>query len=130
MQQVVGCYDGRFCQHAYLLCDILQLPDIPRPLVLHEQALGVVGQLYARQVVAFHHLQGEESEEQEYVSPSFSQWWHLYGDGIEAVVEVLPEFPLADGFAHVHVSGGDDADICLPHLLSSDTYILSCLKHT
>ena len=116
-------------QHRHLLCYVLQLPHIARPLVFQQHGLGLVGKRYLGQVVLLGHLHGEQAEQQHDVLAAVAQRRHLYGYGAQAVIQVLTEAALAYGAAHVHVGGGHNAHVGLHYALSADADILARLKH-
>ena len=129
LRQCLGVYLPLLAEHRDLLGDVLELSHVARPLVLHQQELGLVGERYFGQLVLLCRLQGEEAEEQGDVLAALAQWRHLDGDGVEAIVEVFAELAFADGLAHIDVGGSDNSDVCLHYLLSSHAYVFACFEN-
>lgn len=89
---------------------------------------GIVGERNLGQMIFLSHEHGEEPEEQQDVVSAVAQWRHLYGNGVEAVVEVFAEASLCYGLSHVHIGSSHDTHVGLAYLLSSHAYIFACLQ--
>ena len=116
-------------QHRHLLCYVLKLAHVSRPLIFEHNLLGIFRERYARDVIFFCHLHGEQLEQKQNVVAAFAQRRHLYRYGVKAVIEVFAESPLAHRFLHVHVGCCHNAHVGLAYLLSTHADIFACLKH-
>ncbi len=94
-----------------LFDDILQLPDVPRPLVLQEELfhLRVHGDLPQPQLLgkALEEVAGQE----EHILAPLPQGGYGQVDYIEAVIEIEAEMPLLHQAGYIPVGGGNDPDL-------------------
>ena len=121
--------DTFFAQHRHLLGNVFELAHIARPLVFHHHRLGFVREGDFGQIVFFSHLQGKQAEKQQDVFTTVPQWRHLYGDGIQTIVQVFTKTAFAHGLAHVDIGSSHHPDIRFHDLLPTHTDILTVLKH-
>ena len=129
-QQFTGIYLALLTEHGHLFRDVLQLPHVARPLVLQQQLLGLIVQRNLRQMVFLSHLHGKQSEQENDVFASVSEWRHLDRNRVQAIEQILTEPTLTDGLAHVHIRCGHDAHVRLHDLLPAHTDILTRFQHT
>ena len=113
-----------------LLGDIFQLAHVARPLIMHEQLLGILIEHHTIHLVFLSHLHGKQAEQQHDVLTTFAQWRHLDGDRIQAVIQILTETPFADSLLNIHVGSGYDANISFAHLGSTYRDIFARFEHT
>ena len=130
LAQHLGGDEPFLAEHGDLLGDVLQLTDVARPLVAHEQLLGLVAEGDTVHLVLLGYLHGKQAEQQYDVLAALAQRRNLYGHLVQTVVEVLAEAPLTDGLPNVHVRGGDDAHVGLADLGGTHGDVLAVLQHT
>ena len=68
--------------------------------------------------------------EQRNVADSFSQWRLSQGDDVDPVVQVLAEFPFADGFFQIQICCQDHADIDLVSLVTANGFEFTVLQNS
>ena len=115
-------------QRRHSLGDILQLTDVPGPTVVYQQIYRVVGQSDLTHAVPFREVRGELPEQQVDVPLPVTKRRHQDLDGVEPVVQILPELALAHGIEKVDIRGRYDADIGLLYLRRADLDELAALK--
>ena len=112
-----------------LLGDVFELPDVARPAVGEQRALGFLGELYGRHVVFLGKVGGKFAEQQQDVVAAVAQRRQFDGHRAEPVEEVFPETSFGNGFPHVDVGGGDDAHVGFLHLRRTHLYELAVFEH-
>src|SRR5579863_8745883 len=107
----------------------LQLTDVPRPRITH-QGLESLGSdaVHLRFMQFSRKLREEVFEQQENVVAPFPERRKLDRESVQAVIEVLPEFPLAHHFLEVSVGGGNHAHVSLDRLIAADPLELLLLQ--
>ena len=125
----LGRYRPVLAQYGYLLGDVLELAHVAGPLVPHQHLLGLVGQRHFLHPVLLGHLHREQAEQQHDVFAAVAQRRHLYGYGVEAVIQVFAEAAFADGLAYVHVGGCHYPHVGLPHLGGPYGYVFARFEH-
>ncbi|MBK8879164.1 MAG: hypothetical protein IPN74_11625 [Haliscomenobacter sp.] len=68
-------------------------------------------QLDRCKMIPFGEIDGEFSKQHIDVLLAFPQGRHFDRDGIQAVVQILPEFVFFDQLFQIDVGGGDDPDV-------------------
>ena len=116
-------------EHGDLLSNVLQLAHVAWPLIAHEDLLGFLIEHDTVHLVFLCHLHGEETEQQHDVLATLTQRGHLDGDGVQAVVEILAETPLADSLTDILVRSGHDANVGLVDLSASHRDVFARLQH-
>src|SRR5262249_20910320 len=118
----------RIGQDQVTLDDVLELPDIARPIVMHEGFEQFSGQLLHRTLVALSILVEEMVAQQWNVFTAFPQRGNIDLDDIQSKVEIVPEFTLQDGLLEFAVRRREHADIHFDRLLSSEPAELRVLQ--
>ena len=107
LPQVPGRYVSRVREHHQTLADIPQFPDVPRPRVTTQQLLGAGGQFGGLLSKTRRQYPKLVLHQGNYVVRPLPQ--RRYGDfqGVQAVEQVTPEFPLGYLLLNIDVGGRD-----------------------
>ena len=89
-----------------------------------------MGQCHFAHPVLFREIGRELPEQQIDVRLALPQGRHGYLNGIEPVIQVLPEFPLRYCIEQIHVRGGDYPYVRLADFGRAHPYIFTRLKHS
>src|SRR5512139_1060223 len=95
--------------------------SISRPIISDEQAHGCRRHPAGRFIFFAAKFLGKMIDQHGDITPAFTQRRDFYGNDIQPVVQVLPEFTIFHQFLKIPVSGGDDPDINLDSFLTADT---------
>ena len=130
LQQDIGRNQALTAEDGNLFGNVFQLSHIPRPLVLHQQLLSLFGECHLVHPIFLGHLHGKEPEQQHDVLPTFAQRGHLYGNGVQPVVQVFAETSFADGLPDVDIGSCHDTHVGLADVGASHGYVFARLQHT
>src|SRR5690606_2489285 len=108
-----GTYLTLLLKDTDLLCDILQLPDIARPSVIHHQLLSLLSESHTRHAILLSEITGKFSEQQHDIIPTLAQGRNDDRNRVQTIVEILAEASLVDGIGHVDVRGSHGPHIRL-----------------
>ncbi|CBH24311.1 Transcriptional regulatory protein containing a sigma-54 interaction domain [Salinibacter ruber M8] len=111
------------------LDDVVQLADIPPPVVPLQPLDRLFREVLRRKAVALGHPLGNVSGQRGDVFPAVPERGHIDEDDPDAVVEVLPEPSLLDLFHQVLVGGGHHPDIDRNGVLPPDPLNFMLLQH-
>ena len=94
-----------------MLDDVLQLPNVARVVVLHQYGHDLIRE--ADDILALEavELRDEVAQQERDILAPFAKGGKVKVDDVQAVVEVLPEFPPDDLLLQVLVARGDEAHI-------------------
>ena len=116
LRQGVNAEDLPRSEHDGALHDVLQFPDVPRPVVLLQQGERLGGDPPGLLAELLAVLLEEVRDQQRDVLPALPERGEVNGDHVQAVEEVLPERAVAHGGLQVFVGGRDEAHLHL-HVL-------------
>ena len=108
---------------------ILELPDISRPPVLHEQVAGGFVQAYGRHLILLSKVRGKFAEQQMDIIFPIPQGWQVNFHSAEAIVQVFPKFSVPNRFLHVLIGRGHDPDVCFLDLGGSHLQEFPVFQH-
>ncbi len=108
---------------------VFQLPDVARPVVLHQHVDGrrrkPLDLLAVFLGVFFQEMIGQ----QQHVGLALPQRRHVDGKDVQAVVEIAPEGAVFDRVFQVLIGGGDDAHVGLDGLVAAHPLEFFLLEH-
>ncbi len=108
---------------------VFQLPDIARPVVIHQHVDGGCRKTFDVLVVFFGIFFQEIVGKQQNIRFPLSQRRHVYRKDIQPVVEVSPKGFFLHTLLQVLVGGGDHPDINLDGFLPSDPFQFPLLEN-
>src|SRR4030067_3250794 len=127
--QILRLNEGSLGDDRGAFYHILQLTHISRPVIFHQEAerlfsnsLHLTSHLYVKLLYEVLDQEGDIF----FMLPERGQ---LYGDDVQAVVKVIPEFSFIHRLFQVTVGCGDDADVDLDRFRSPDPSELLFLEH-
>ncbi len=106
------------------------MPDIAGPPVIFEHRPCVVGEHNGWHHVLFGTVAGKLSEQEGNIFFSVTQWGNANGNRVQAVVEILPELSLFDGFYQVEIGRGNHSNVAFLYLRRAYFYKLTALQHS
>ncbi|SBT07521.1 hypothetical protein ACCAA_440031 [Candidatus Accumulibacter aalborgensis] len=107
---------------------VLQLANVAWPRIGEQPVHGIGMQFLDRQVILTRRFGDEVTGEQDGVVGARAQRRNVKIHRSEAIVEVGPEFILADTLHEIAVAGGDDANVSLFGVAAAQPAILAVLE--
>ena len=129
MAELFSSYLSARFNQANLLCDIAELTDIARPIIVFEQLIGIGGEANERHLILFGELRYELAEKQWDVVFSVTQRGHLNLYHVESIEQVHTEAPLLYSTLEVDVGSSHYAHVGVLHLLAAHLDILSFFQY-
>ncbi len=114
-------------QHHGALDDVLELADVARPVVFREQIERVRRELETALLVLVAVLFQEMVDQQRDVILAVAQRRQLNRDDVQAIEEILAEFPFLHHLPQVDVGRGDDAHVDLDRLHPAEAHEVALL---
>ena len=111
------------------LDNVLQLPDVARPVILLEQPEGIRRDLQSALRVLLAVLLEEMLGEQRDVLPPLAEGWQIDRDDVQTIVQILPEPVLFDHALQVDVGRHDDPHINFEGFDTAQAHELPFLDH-
>ncbi len=100
----IGKNDGTFD-------DVLELPDVPRPIVVEQGLNRFGGKLETWAVVLVAVFLEKVLDQKRDVLFALAQRRNVHVDDVQPVVEILPEQTVVDELFKIAVGGGDDTNV-------------------
>ena len=116
-------------QNNCALHDILQLSQVARPIVLHQQCGVVVGESHRGAIQLRGKARGKVMREGRNVFTPLPKRRELQGEDAYSIEEILPETPRGDFDSEISVGGGKEPHIHGARPVITDALELPLLQH-